>query len=212
MRGDSSGQHDAFSYEGLEERIPADDPLGTIRTRADDALKRISPLFHQIYAKSGRLSIPPGQLLKALVLIALYSVRPDRQFCESLAMEPVVPLVSWHDDGRAGLRQSTFSKCRERLLEHQVAQRFFVEVLKQAKAERLLTEEHFSTWPTTSRIRREIRAGFGVFASAAYATTTLRTSFRTRTSTRPSNRKPALTASPPIATARSTAPMCRYTP
>jgi transposase len=144
MRGDSSGQHEAFSYVSLEERVPADHPLRTIRVRADAALKRLSPLFAEMYAKIGRPSIPPERLLKAQLLIALYSVRSDRQFCESLAWNL---LFRWFLDmtmDEPGFVQSTFSKNRERLLEHEVAQRFFAEVLRQARAEKLLSEEHFT--------------------------------------------------------------------
>jgi transposase len=65
MRGESSGQHEAFSYVCLVERIPADHPLRTIRARAEAALKRLSPLFAKMYASGGRPSIPPERLLKA---------------------------------------------------------------------------------------------------------------------------------------------------
>lgn len=75
MRGESSEQHEAFSYVSLEERIPQDHPLRTIRARAETALKRLSPVFKEMYARGGRPSIPPERLLKAQLLIALYSVR-----------------------------------------------------------------------------------------------------------------------------------------
>ena len=80
MRGETSGQHEVFSYVSLEERVPADHPLRTIRARAEAALQRLSPLFAQMYASGGRPSIPPERLLLAQLLIALYSVRSDRQF------------------------------------------------------------------------------------------------------------------------------------
>jgi transposase len=144
MRGDTSGQQEAFSYLSLEERVPADHPLRTIRARAEAALKRLSPLFDQMYASSGRPSIAPERLLMAQLLIALYSVRSDRQFCEGLAWNLLFRWFLGMTMDEPGFVQSTFSKNRERLLEHEVAPRFFAEVLRQARAEKLLSEEHFT--------------------------------------------------------------------
>jgi transposase len=144
MRGDTSGQQEAFSYWSLEERVPADHPLRTIRARAEAALKRLSPLFEQMYASGGRPSIPPERLLMAQLLIALYSVRSDRQFCEGLAWNLLFRWFLGMTMDEPGFVQSTFSKNRERLLEHEVAPRFFAEVLRQARAEKLLSEEHFT--------------------------------------------------------------------
>ena len=144
MRGESSGQHEAFSYVSLEERIPADHPLRTIRTRAEAALKRLSPGFTERDASGGRPSIPPDRLLKAPLLIALYSVRSDRQFCESLSWNLLHRWFLGMTMDEPGFVASTFSKNRQRLLEHEVAPRFFAEVVRQAQAERLLSEEHFT--------------------------------------------------------------------
>jgi len=85
MPGETIGQHERFSYVGLEERIPRDHPLWTIGARADAVLRRLSPVFKKMYADGGRPLIPPERLLKAQLLIALYSVQSDRQFCESLS-------------------------------------------------------------------------------------------------------------------------------
>ena len=144
MRGELGGQHEAFSYVSLEERIPADHPLRAIRIRAEAALKRLSPLLAEMYPSSGRPSIPPERLLMAQLLIALYSVRSDRQFCESLAWNLLFRWFLGMTMDEPGFVQSTFSKNRERLLEHQVAQRFFAEVVRQARAEKLFSEEHFT--------------------------------------------------------------------
>ncbi|HXJ17788.1 MAG TPA: IS5 family transposase [Candidatus Polarisedimenticolia bacterium] len=144
MRGESSGQHDAFSYVSLEERIPKNHPLRTIRERADRALKRLSPLFEEMYAGTGRPSIPPERLLKAQLLIALYSIRSDRQFCESLSWNLLHRWFLGMTMDEPGFVPSSFSKNRERLLEHEVAPRFFAEIVRQAKAEKLLSEEHFT--------------------------------------------------------------------
>ena len=144
MRGESSGQQDAFSYVGLEERVPIDHPLRTIRARADEAIKALEPMFARMYSDTGRPSIPPDRLLKAQLLIALYSVRSDRQFCESLSWNLLFRWFLGMTMDEPGFVQSTFSKNRERLLEHEVARGFFAQVLRQAKAERLLSEEHFT--------------------------------------------------------------------
>ena len=144
MRGETSGQHEVFSYVSLEERVPADHPLRTIRARAEAALKSLAPLFEQMYASGGRPSIPPERLLMAQLLIALYSVRSDRQFCESLAWNLLFRWFLGLTMDEPGFVQSTFSKNRERLLEHEVAPRFFAAVLRQARAEKLLSEEHFT--------------------------------------------------------------------
>jgi transposase len=144
MRGESSGQHDAFSYVSLEERIPKSHPLRTIRERADRALKRLSPLFEEMYAGTGRPSIAPERLLKAQLLIALYSIRSDRQFCESLSWNLLHRWFLGMTMDEPGFVPSTFSKNRKRLLEHEVAPRFFAEIVRQAKAEKLLSEEHFT--------------------------------------------------------------------
>jgi transposase len=85
MRGQDAQQAALFSYVALEERIPADHPLRAIRTLADKALAALSPLFDELYAPTGRESIPPERLLRALVLQALYSVRSERQLMEQLA-------------------------------------------------------------------------------------------------------------------------------
>ena len=68
----------------LEERVPKDHPLRTIKSVADEALKRLSPEFEKMYSRVGRASVPPERLLKASLLISLYSVRSERAFCEEL--------------------------------------------------------------------------------------------------------------------------------
>ena len=84
MRGEVSGQHGMFSYVSLEERVRPDHPLRAVKARTEAALKALSPVFSKMYAAGGRPSIAPERLLKAQLLIALFSVRSDRQFCEQL--------------------------------------------------------------------------------------------------------------------------------
>ena len=84
MRGRQEPQVTMLAFVDLEERVPADHPLRTIKALADEALTRLSPEFDRMYADVGRPSIPPERLLKASLLIALYSVRSERAFCEEL--------------------------------------------------------------------------------------------------------------------------------
>jgi len=144
MRGEVSGQHGMFSYVSLENRVRTDHPLRTIKARTEAALKALNPVFSRMYAAGGRPSIAPERLLKSQLLIALFSVRSDRQFCEQLDWNL---LFRWFLDmtmDEPSFDASTFSKNRERLLEHNVARQFFSQVVRQAKEEKLLSAEHFS--------------------------------------------------------------------
>src|SRR5947207_13189977 len=85
MRGRQDPQVSMVAFVDLESRVPVGHPLRTIRRLADAALAELSPLFDRMYAETGRPSIPPERLLKASLLIALYSVRSERAFCEELA-------------------------------------------------------------------------------------------------------------------------------
>lgn len=128
----------------LEKMIPADHPLRALKTLADDALRRMSATFDAMYAEEGRGSIPPERLLKGQLLIALYSVRSERQFCEQLHYNF---LFRWFLDMEMSapiFNASTFSKNRDRLLKHQVAQEFFFEVVRKARKHELMSKEHFS--------------------------------------------------------------------
>jgi transposase len=84
VRGRQDAQVSMLAFIDLEARVPAEHPLRVIRRLADEALAGLSPLFDQIYAAGGRPSVPPERLLKASLLIALYSVRSERAFCEQL--------------------------------------------------------------------------------------------------------------------------------
>ncbi len=144
MRGQDTQQAAMFSYVSLEERIPADHPLRAIRVMADRALVALSPLFSELYAPTGRESIPPERLLRALLLQVLYTIRSERQLMEQMAYNL---LYRWFvnlnmDD--AVWDVTVFTKNRDRLLEGEVAQAFFEQVLAQARAAALLSDEHFT--------------------------------------------------------------------
>jgi transposase len=133
-----------YSYLSPEQRVPADHPLRSIRKMTDRALKDLSRKFNAIYATSGRPSIPPEKLLRALLLQVLYTVRSERLLAEQLEYNL---LFRWF----VGLNMdepvwvpTVFSKNRDRLLDGDIAEKFFHGVLKQAREADLLSDEHFS--------------------------------------------------------------------
>ncbi len=144
MRGQDTQQAEMFSYVSLEERIPADHPLRAIRAMADKALRALSPLFSKLYTPTGRESIPPERLLRALLLQVLFTIRSERQLMEQMQYNL---LYRWFvnlnmDDCVWDV--TVFTKNRDRLLEGEVAQAFFDEVLAQARVAKLLSSEHFT--------------------------------------------------------------------
>jgi transposase len=144
MRGDDRYPDAMFSYIRPEQRVPADHPLRPIRAMVDRALREMSPEFARLYPKTGRPSIPPEQLLRALLLQLLYSVRSERQLMEQLDYNL---LFRWFvgltlDD--AVWDPTVFTKNRDRLLRGDIARAFFERVLAQAKGQHLLSAEHFT--------------------------------------------------------------------
>jgi transposase len=127
-----------------EQRVPASHPIRLIKELAEVALKELSPLFEQMYSEVGRPSIPPERLLKASLLMALYTVRSERMFCEQLDYNL---LFRWFLDlnwDEPGFNHSTFSRNRGRLLEHDVAGEFFRTVVAEARELKLTSDEHFT--------------------------------------------------------------------
>jgi transposase len=144
MRGADDKQASMFSVVSPERRIPADHPLRRIKAMADEILTGLSPTFDAMYSSVGRPSIPPERLLKSQILMALYSVRSDRQFCEQLDYNL---LFRWFLDMNADeptFDASSFSRNRDRLLDHDVAAKFFAGVVAQARAAHLMSHDHFT--------------------------------------------------------------------
>jgi transposase len=144
MRGDDPRHEAMFSYVTPEARVRADHPLRPIRRMTDAALAHLSPRFDRLYSTMGRPSIPPEQLLRALLLQMLYSIRSERLLVEELDYSV---LYRWF----VGLSlddpiwdATTFTKNRDRLLAGDIADAFFAEVLAAIKAEGLLSDEHFT--------------------------------------------------------------------
>src|SRR6478672_12941257 len=144
MRGADQQQSHIFSYVSPEERVRKDHPLRTIRALVDEVLQQLSPRFDAMYAKVGRPSIPPEQLLRALLLQMLYSVRSERLLMEEMDYNI---LFRWF----VGLNlddevwdATTFTKNRNRLLEAEVAKEFLARVIEQARGKGLTSDEHFT--------------------------------------------------------------------
>lgn len=143
-RGDDRHQQGMFSYLSPEERVPQDHPLRTIRAMVDAVLHDVSPTFDAIYAKVGRPSIPPEQLLRALLLQVLYTVRSERLLMEELHYNLLFRWFVGLNMDEPVWDHSTFSKNRERFLAGGVADAFFDRILAQARQRNLLSDEHFT--------------------------------------------------------------------
>jgi transposase/sulfur relay (sulfurtransferase) complex TusBCD TusD component (DsrE family) len=144
MRGRREPQVTLLAFVDLEERVPSDHPLRRIKALADQALTALSPEFDRMYAVVGRPSIPPERLLKSSLLIALYSVRSERAFCEQLEYNLLFRWFLGMDLMEPSFDPTVFTKNRERLLKHQVGQQLFDEVVAAAHERGLLSDEHFT--------------------------------------------------------------------
>jgi transposase len=144
MRGEDQRSEGLFSYVRLDTRIPADHPLRPIRALADEALTGLSRDLDRLYARDGRPSIPPERLLRALLLQAFYTVRSERQLMEQLDYNL---LFRWFVGLAADdpvWNATVFCKNRDRLLDGDIAAKFFASVLNLPQVRKLLSSEHFS--------------------------------------------------------------------
>jgi transposase len=144
MRGQDTQQAGMFSYLSPEERVPATHPLRPIRQYVDTALTALSPQLERLYARTGRPSIAPEKLLRALLLQVLYSLRSERLLMEELQYNLLFRWFVGLDLDAPVWDVTVFTKNRDRLLAGEVATAFFKQVLAQAKAQRLLSDEHFT--------------------------------------------------------------------
>ena len=160
MRGKAARQVEMLTAVTPDALVPPGHPIRRIKPMVGRALAQLSPTFDQMYAQNGRASIPPEHLLKACLLMALYSVRSERQFCERLEYDL---LFKWFLDLNIMDRSfdhSVFAKNRQRLLDADVAREFLLQIVEQAREQRLLSEEHFSVdgtlleaWASLQRFR-----------------------------------------------------------
>jgi transposase len=144
MRGTETKQASMLCLLSPESAVPSHHPLRKVKTLADAALRELSSTFDAMYSVAGRPSIPPEHLLKATLLMALYSVRSERMFCEQLDYNLLFRWFLDMDMVEKGFDHSTFSHNRERLLKHDVAGQFFRVIVEQARAANLMSDEHFS--------------------------------------------------------------------
>jgi len=144
MRGDNSEPEAMFSYISAAQRVPKDHPLRAIRAMVDDVLRRLWSDFEKLYSHTGRPSIPPERLLRALLLQVLYSIRSERMLMEQLDYNLLFRwFVGLSMDDRVW-DATVFTKNRDRLLRGEIAVLFFEQVLAEARERGLTSDEHFT--------------------------------------------------------------------
>ena len=131
MRGEDSKQSSMLCLISPADRVPKDHPLRHVKVLADQALAGLSKQFDAMYSRVGRPSIPPERLLKSMLLTALYSLRSERQFCEQLDYNLLFRWFLDMDMVSPAFDATTFTKNRDRLLEHEVGRQFLALVVGQ---------------------------------------------------------------------------------
>src|SRR6201984_1661460 len=144
MRGTDQQQNHVFSYLSPEARVPHDHPLRAIRTMVDQVLAQLSRRFDAMYASVGRPSIPPEKLLRAQLLQMLYTIRSERLLMEEMDYNLLFRWFVGLNADDAVWDATTFTKNRDRLLEADVAKEFLAQVVAQAQAKGLTSDEHFT--------------------------------------------------------------------
>lgn len=144
MRGSDAMQESLFMVNKLDDFVPADHPLRPIRLLVNEALTRLNGLFNTIYADTGRDSVAPEKLMRAMLLQIFYSIRSERQLMEQTRYNLLFRWFVGVSMDDAVWDHSVFSKNRDRLLEHDVIESFFTEVMMLADKRNLLSKEHFS--------------------------------------------------------------------
>src|SRR5467141_5231543 len=124
MRGEERQQRSMLMVLDLEQRVPKEHPLRRIKQLAETVLQGLSASFDRMYSATGRPSIPPERLLKASLLMALYTVRSERMLCEELDYNLLFRWFLDMDVAEPSFDHSTFSRNRARLLEHGVDREF----------------------------------------------------------------------------------------
>ncbi len=166
MRGEDAKQEGMFSYVSPEKRVPQDHPLRPLREMVDGILKEMSPRFARLYSDRGRPSIAPERLLRTLLLQVFYSVRSERLLMEQLDYNLLFRWFVGMEMDEEVWDHAVFSKNRDRLLNHEIAEVFFTRVLKLARP--YLSDEHFTVdgtlieaWASQKSFRPKDEAGSG---------------------------------------------------
>lgn len=144
MRGSQPRQSSLLCLVDLEKLIPPEHPLRAIKPLADDVLKKLSRSLDRMYSRTGRPSVPPERLLKGMLLLALYSIRSEVQFCEQLRYNFLFRWFLDMDMMEEPFDHCAFSDNRDRLIEHEATAKFFRKVAQQAEQAGLMSDEHFS--------------------------------------------------------------------
>ncbi len=126
------------------DRVPKNHPLRAVKRFTDVVLSDLSSTFNEMYSAIGRASIPPESLLKASLLMSLYSIRSERAFCEQLNYNLLYRWFLDMDMASESFNPSTFSKNRERLLSHAVTEKFFRRVVQRIEEAGMMSNEHFT--------------------------------------------------------------------
>ena len=161
MRGnDKDLQVGMYSYVTLEDRVPETHPLRAVRSLVDQVLNGLSASFEALYSNMGRPSIPPERLLRALLLQVFYSVRSERMLMEQLDYNLLFRWFVGMEMDESVWNHAVFSKNRDRLLNQELAQQFFM--LVKAQASGLMSDEHFTVdgtlieaWASHKSFRRK---------------------------------------------------------
>ena len=140
-----------FSYISKEQRIPASHPLRQVRRLADQALDRLNPTFRKLYPEGGRPSIPPEQLLLALLLQAIYGIRTERMLIEQLDYNLLFRWCVWFNSDDHVWHPTSFTKNRDRLLNEELMAKFLELLLTSPEGKPLVSSEHFSVYGTLLR-------------------------------------------------------------
>jgi transposase len=144
MRGEGQDQGAMFSYVTMEQRVPSDHPIRAIRSMVDEALRQMDGTFSAMYSERGRPSIAPERLLRAQLLMVLYSISSERRLMEQLDYNLLFRWFVGLEMDDAVWDATVFSKNRERLIEADVSQQLLLAVVEQARGQQLLSEEHFT--------------------------------------------------------------------
>src|ERR1700684_3318487 len=144
MRGDDQQQNHIFSYLSPEARVRQDHPLRAIRAMVDVVLAQLSPRFDSMYAAVGRPSIAPEKLLRAQLLQMLYTIRSERLLMEEMDYNLLFRWFVGLNADDAVWDATVFTKNRDRLLQADVARQFLAQVVAQAGARGLTSDEHFT--------------------------------------------------------------------
>jgi transposase len=144
MRGEDHQQSHVFSYLSPEDRVRPDHPLRAIREMVDVVLSQLSRSFDSMYAKVGRPSIAPEKLLRAQLLQMLYSIRSERLLMEEMDYNLLFRWFVGLNADDPVWDATVFTKNRDRLLQADVAKEFLAEVVAQAGAKGLTSDEHFT--------------------------------------------------------------------